>query len=497
MSLRARIQWALVAIVLVLAAPTTYAVLALRQLSSVTRELQRRDAEAALALGRLQGAFSELQSWERSYAALARQPPEDRSAVRRRFDANARRLALELERLAGLGYASAAVDARARWAQLRDALAAEIRLVERGAVDEATAYREAAVLPAFAALDAALDPIAAAINGRIARQVERSRRIATIAASVALGSLVLALAVAAILGTLLARSILGPLGELRRAMGVVAHGDFDVELRIAADRRDELGDLARSFEAMTQQLKELDRLKAEFVSVASHELKTPLSVIRGYVSLLLEGLYGELSAEQRKVLEAVSRQTDRLGTLIQQLLDIHRFEAGGVRLEARPVAVRSFVRELATSFDALAQQSRIVFDVEVADDVPETVIADPNRLNEAVGNLLSNAFKFTPPDGRIALRVAWDDGRVVFEVEDTGPGIPADQLPRIFEKFYQAGDAHQRAKGSGLGLAIARRIVEAHGGTITAESEVGRGSVFRIALPVDGPPRRESGAPST
>jgi len=496
MSLRQRILWALFGIVLVMAAPTAYAVLALRQLSSVTRALQTRDAEAALALGRLQGAFSELQSWERSYVALARQPLADRLAVRRRFDTNARRLATELHRLERLGYAGPARQAEARWAELRRVLAEEIRLVETGAVTEATSYRERTVLPAFAALDRALDPIADAINERVAAQVERSRRIATIAASIALGSLLLALLVAGVLGTLLARAILGPLGELRRAMGVVAQGEFDVEPRIPPDRRDELGDLARSFRAMTQQLKELDRLKAEFVSIASHELKTPLSVIRGYVSLLLEGIYGPLGDEQRKVLEAVSNQTDRLGTLIQQLLDIHRFEAGGVRLDVRPMPVRAFVRELATSFEALAQQNRIRFTVDVAEDVPETIVADPNRLNEAVGNLLSNAFKFTPPEGQIWLRVARRDGHVVFEVEDTGPGIPADEFPRIFEKFYQAGDANQRAKGSGLGLAIARRIVEAHGGTIAADSEVGRGSVFRIALPVDGSVP-VGGAPST
>src|SRR5690606_13637868 len=149
-------------------------------------------------------------------------------------------------------------------------------------------------------------------------------------------ALILALAI----GVWTGRSLLRPVSELRRGMAHIAEGDFEPNLTISTHRQDEIGDLARSFSLMTTDLAALDRLKAEFVSVASHELKTPLSVIRGYVSLLRDEVYGDISPEQKKVLVSVGDQTDRLGRLIQQLLDISRFEAGVGRLDVREMDFR-------------------------------------------------------------------------------------------------------------------------------------------------------------
>lgn len=267
-------------------------------------------------------------------------------------------------------------------------------------------------------------------------------------------------------------------------MATVAEGDFEPHVRIPRERPDELGDLARSFGTMTEQLRELDRLKAEFVSVASHEIKTPLSVIRGYVTLLADGIYGEVNDQQKKTLEAVSAQTDRLTRLVHRLLDVSRFEAGGARLELREIELRPFFSELTGDFRVLAVQSGIEFPVRLADDLPPRMVGDEDRLSEVLGNLLSNAFKFTARGGTIRVDASRCDGGVRVEVEDTGVGIPTDKLPHVFEKFYQVdNEAQPRSVGSGLGLAIAREIVEAHGGTIGAESRVGRGTRFRVFLP--------------
>lgn len=484
MRLRTRISLSLLTIVVILVAPAVYGLYTLWELRGIADSLRTRDAVGALALGRLQTAFGEVEHWQRIYLALAATAPDTRDDARRRVEANIERFETELGRLAEAGYEAETAETRARWEQLKLALREEQRLVDAGDLDAAEAYRDTVVNPAFTGVDRTIDPIGAAINRAGEEQLRRAQALAAGAATTTLFALTVALGLAVLIASWLTHSLLRPIHELRRGMSTVAEGDFDTELRVPPDRPDELGDLARSFERMTQQLAELDRLKAEFVSVASHELKTPLSVIKGYIALLQEGIYGQVSNGQRKVLTSISEQTDRLGRLVQQLLDISRFEAGGGRLDLRPIDFRAFLDELATSFEPLALQNEIDFRLEADDSLPPVVVGDPDRLNEVVGNLLSNAFKFTPRGGQIRLRAERADGGIAVEVSDTGIGIPEDQLPRIFEKFYQVENpAQPKSIGSGLGLAIAREIVEAHGGTIAAESEVGRGTTFRVSLP--------------
>lgn len=490
MTLRKRIALAFLTIAVILVAPAIYGLFTLWGLRGITQNLRTRDAVGALVLGRMQTAFGEVQHWQRMYylGALAGADDAQRDARERREDSSVW-FEAELRNLAQAQYAVQVRDTRTQWDALDQALRQHDELLDAGHLDRAEAFQEQTVDPAFAAVSRTLDPIGRAINLAGEEEVRRAETLAARAASTTLIALTVALILAVLVAGWLARSLLRPVDELRRGMSVVASGDFEPQLRLDPERPDELGDLARSFDRMTLQLAELDRLKAEFVSVASHELKTPLSVIKGYVSLLLEGIYGGVPEQQRKVLASVSDQTDRLGRLIQQLLDISRFEAGGSRLELRPVDLNEFLSELATSFEALAVQNRIDFRLEADGDLPATVTADPDRLNEVVGNLLSNAFKFTPREGVIRLRASRTDAGVVMEVADSGIGIPSDHLPRVFEKFYQVQNAAQpKSIGSGLGLAISREIVEAHGGTIGAESEPGRGTTFRVFLPQNGAP---------
>jgi signal transduction histidine kinase len=271
----------------------------------------------------------------------------------------------------------------------------------------------------------------------------------------------------------------------------VAEGEFDHSLRIRETRNDEFGRLAQSFATMTRQLTELDKLKAEFVSIASHELKTPINVILGYVQLLQEGVFGDVPEKQREVLGTIESQGHTLTRLVRQLLDISRFEAGAGKIEPRPFPLWDFVRDLERAFDVLARQREVQFKVRRTDDVPDRVSWDLDRMNEVLGNLLSNAFKFTGRGGRVELVIDAIGDRVQLEVKDTGAGISPEQLPRIFDKFYQADNqASASAKGTGLGLAIAKSIVEAHGGTIQCESTPGTGTAFIIDLPARVAPRR-------
>ncbi|MDQ3082497.1 MAG: HAMP domain-containing histidine kinase, partial [Gemmatimonadota bacterium] len=226
-------------------------------------------------------------------------------------------------------------------------------------------------------------------------------------------------------------------------------------------------------------------LKAEFVSVASHELKTPINVIVGYLELLQENIYGELNPKQREICETLGKQAQTLTRLVKRLLDISRFEAGGGKLERRQVGLDRFLHSFETSFQVLALQREITFRVVKGENLPAQVLWDEDRINEVLGNLLSNAFKFTDRGGVVELGVDGSDTEVCLTVHDTGAGIASEQLPHIFEKFFQANNqAYAAVKGTGLGLAIAREIVEAHGGNVTVESTLGMGTTFTITLPV-------------
>jgi signal transduction histidine kinase len=236
---------------------------------------------------------------------------------------------------------------------------------------------------------------------------------------------------------------------------------------------------------MSHQLTELDKLKAEFVSVASHELKTPINVIIGYLQLLEEGVYGPLTPQQQQIHKTLGLQANGLLRLVKQLLDVSRFEAGGGRLELREIRLDALLKELESAFHVLAVQRDVDFCVEQRGALPEEVQWDLDRINEVLGNLLSNAFKFTPHGGSVKLTVEPHDDGVRMQVRDTGAGIPPGQLPRIFDKFYQADNqGAARTAGSGLGLAIAKQIVDAHGGAISCESRPAMGTTFTITLPV-------------
>ena len=247
---------------------------------------------------------------------------------------------------------------------------------------------------------------------------------------------------------------------------------------------DEIGDLTRSFRSMAERLAELDRLKAEFVSVASHELKTPVNVVRGYVEMIQDGSYGEIEPRLDEVLGYIREQTEVLRERVDQLLALSRLEAQGMEVRLETVILADLFEEIRRNFAGVAAQNRIAFRVILDPSLPPRVRLDRRRVrDELLGNLLSNAFKFTPRGGTIDVRVRAAEGWLFVDIRDSGEGIPRAELPYIFEKYYQAGQ-HAGKVGAGLGLAIAREIVDAHGGLISVDSEPGVGTTFRIELPI-------------
>jgi signal transduction histidine kinase len=234
--------------------------------------------------------------------------------------------------------------------------------------------------------------------------------------------------------------------------------------------------------AQNEQLLELDRLKDEFVGLVSHELRTPLTSIRGYVDLLLEA-EPELSAERRLAfLEVLDRNANRLLALVDDLLFITRLEAGKLVLELSELDLAALVRECAAAAQPLAAERGIA--LETVEYASPRVDADWSRLTQVLDNLISNALKFTPPGGRVELRIDGDDSFAQVEVTDTGIGIAGSELPHMFSPFFRASSATAASiPGTGLGLAISKGIVETHGGSISVRSEEGRGTTFRVELP--------------
>ncbi|MGQ0645630.1 MAG: ATP-binding protein [Elusimicrobiota bacterium] len=289
---------------------------------------------------------------------------------------------------------------------------------------------------------------------------------------------------AGLLGALLlARYITRPIEQLRDGAKRIGEGDLKHRLDIAS--RDELNDLAREFNVMAEKLHELDRLKQDFVSNVTHELRSPLTSLRGYVEFLLRGDCGPLSEEQREQLIVVKNNAARLAKFIDTLLDVAKIEARKVVLHREPVSLRTAAGEMAVLFRPEAQEKGVRF----TQDVPETLPpawADADLLAEILTNLLSNAFKFTPEGGQVALSAREKDGKILISVSDTGAGIPADAVDKVFDKFEQVKPTEgfvRKTKGTGLGLTIVKGYVEAHGEKVWMESRVGEGTTVRFTLP--------------
>jgi signal transduction histidine kinase len=260
---------------------------------------------------------------------------------------------------------------------------------------------------------------------------------------------------------------------LRRVTrGLAAHA------RVEADRR--------ALVEQNERLRELDRLKDDFVSTVSHELRTPLTSIRGYLEILREDEVGNLTGEQRRFLEVVGRNADRLLRLVGDLLFVAQLDAGKLGLELTEVDLEAVATESVDAARPLAESKGITLALDGCQ--VSRVAGDRARIGQLMDNLVSNALKFTPEAGRVDVRIRVADRFVEIEVSDTGIGIPPEEQDHVFERFFRAQDAHvQAVQGTGLGLAIAKAVVEAHHGRISVESQEGEGTTFRVELPLREP----------
>jgi NtrC-family two-component system sensor histidine kinase KinB len=228
-------------------------------------------------------------------------------------------------------------------------------------------------------------------------------------------------------------------------------------------------------------LREIDRLKSEFIATASHELRTPLTSVQMGVHLLLEGAAGQLALKQQELLQACKEDCERLERLMRDLLDLSRIEAGKHAPQLAPVRVSDLISASAEGLRPQVEAKGLSFVSDVPADLP-LALADRGQIERVITNLVSNALRHTNQGGEIRVSAVHRQGHVAISVKDTGQGIPSEYLAHIFEKFTRVPDAP--SGHAGLGLAISRRIVEAHGGKIVVQSEVGRGTTFTFTLPV-------------
>jgi two-component system, OmpR family, phosphate regulon sensor histidine kinase PhoR len=231
------------------------------------------------------------------------------------------------------------------------------------------------------------------------------------------------------------------------------------------------------------ELRRTETMRRDFVANVSHELRTPLSILRGYLETLLENPK-QPPAELLRIFEIMERHSNRLNLLVDDVLSLARLEGPGVALDLTTVRPAAFLRGIMHDWERKFAGKNLQAELDVSDNLPP-LRADEGRLQEVIYNLLDNAVKFSPLDGRIRVSATRNDDRISLSVSDNGAGIPARDLPRIFERFYRADKArHRELGGTGLGLSIVKHIAQLHGGSVEAESELGRGTTVRVHLPV-------------
>jgi two-component system sensor histidine kinase BaeS len=288
----------------------------------------------------------------------------------------------------------------------------------------------------------------------------------------------LAIGLALILALILSRNLTRPIRELTAATREVSGGAWSQQVPVRS--KDELGQLASSFNGMSADLVRSIQLRRQMTADIAHELRTPISIILGHA----EGVHDGVVPASPETFEIIRDEAGRLERLVEDLRTLSMADAGELTLMKRPYPPHQLLADVQKTYAHGATQQQVTLELSAPPHLPDIEV-DPQRMRQVFTNIVDNALRYTPAGGRILLSARQDGARIEFRVQDSGPGVPAKELPRIFERFHRVQSARSRTEGgSGLGLAIARSIVERHHGSISAESSPGRGLAILLQIPI-------------
>jgi signal transduction histidine kinase len=475
MRLRTKIFLTSALLIAILVAVSGWSLVAVQRLVEANRGILTQTLPAISLAASLRESFPTLVRLESRYIVLG---DAEYFAL---WTQRMQQVAADLDRLAGL---AATDDERASLSEVREQVERYRQLVERerslmsrGEKAAALGISERESRPAAEQAESAAARLGAAIQAA----AERARARASDLERRTWTGVILALMVsggAALGGTAwVAARLTRSLRRLSVATTEIAEGSLREPVRVGT--HDEIADLAEAFNRMTDRLRQVDAMKEEFFSTISHELRTPLTSIREATHLLREEVPGSLTPKQERLVSIIAMSTDLLLRLITQILDLSRLRAGVLSLERRWVDLDRLAERVMDELRPQAEEKGVLLERDRTGG-PVKVYGDEDRLLQILLNLLGNAVKFTPPGGAVTLSVEERGDETEIRVADTGMGIPAEALPRVFDRYQQA---HRGRGGSGLGLAIVKALAEAHGGRVRAESEEGKGSRFTVTLP--------------
>ncbi|WP_066635488.1 ATP-binding protein [Desulfolucanica intricata] len=313
---------------------------------------------------------------------------------------------------------------------------------------------------------------------------ERMEELRTATLHILAGVFLLAI----ILSFFLSRRLSRPLLYMNQVAQSMVRGDYSRKVPVKS--KDEIGLLARSLNRLSEELEEkitaleqLDQTRRDFVANVSHELRTPLTIMQGYTEAVLDGFAGN-EEEQQKYLNNILEEILRLRRLVDDVLNLRSLETGQISLKKQRIDVKQIVKKVAVIFEPFFKERKIRFILDWQEQVPHAY-GDFDRLEQVLVNLIDNALRYTPQGGEIKVKASYSANFIKVSVSDSGPGIPSDELPLIWERFHKVDKARSRAgEGSGLGLAISKSIIQAHKGEISAFSEIGGGTTLEFTLPI-------------